>query len=457
MNNYIVRPKTTDQLLLTRYCSFVGIDTGGTRETSELLFDDFEEHDESENLKEKIYHRLEHDRQEIADRAQAAYSKETMAKKYMEEYDRNGHRERILLIDVNCKGSSTGKIVYDLYSSIRASGRSASICYGRGEKIEEKDIHKFGVDWETKFHGGMARLTGYNGYFSPVSTQRLIRFIEEFKPDLIHMHELHAYFVNIKPLVTYIKAKRIPLIWTFHCEYMYTGKCGYAYECTNFQYECGNCPAVRDYPKSLFFDKTKQMLKMKKELLNDLDFTIITPSQWLADRVEVSFLRDKEIKVIHNGIDTDVFHPTDASELRCALKIKKDTKIFLFVAPDVMSVRKGGHWILKLAKKMIDYNCVFILVGNGTPPELKPINTIFVGAVKDQSELVAYYSIADCFLLCSEKETYSMTCAEALCCGIPVIGFKCGAPETVFAEPDAKFVNYGDLEQIEVLIKENIL
>ena len=186
---------------------------------------------------------------------------------------------KVLLIDVNCKYSSTGKIVYDLFRKLKVEGHEAAVCYGRGEVIREEGIYKFGLDWETRIHAGLARITGLNGYFSPISTKRLIRFIEKFQPDVIHIHELHAYFVNLKPLINYIKLKKIKVVWTFHCEYMYTGKCGHAYECLNFQKGCGDCPAVKDYPKSLFFDKTRKMLKDKKELLGDLDFTIVTPSQ----------------------------------------------------------------------------------------------------------------------------------------------------------------------------------
>ena len=390
MNNYIILPKTADQTLLAKYYSLadvfticskrenfpttcveaqccgtpvVGFDAGGTKETSIESQDAFVRYGDIDDLAKKIESKLYRNSKNIAEKAQKEYSKETMAKRYMETYDRGGRKERILLIDINCKGSSTGKIVYDLYTNLRADGRTSAICYGRGEIIEEENVYKFGLDWETILHAGLSRITGYNGYFSYFSTRRLINYIERFKPDLIHIHELHAYFVNIKPFIEYIKSKNIPVVWTFHCEYMYTGKCGYAYECKNYQNKCGNCSAVKDYPKSLFFDKTCQMLKMKKNLLGDWNFTIVTPSQWLADRVKTSFLKDKEIKVIHNGIDTSVFHPVDANDLKKSLKIPDNSKIVLSVAPDIMSERKGGTWVLKLAEKMKNEKAFFVLVG----------------------------------------------------------------------------------------------
>ena len=337
---------------------------------------------------------------------------------------------RILLIDVNCKYSSTGKIVYDLFTNLKKEGHKASICYGRGELIKEPGIYKFGLDWETYVHGMLARLTGYNGCFSYLSTKRLIRYIEHFKPDLIHIHELHAYFVNIVPLINYIKKKKLKVVWTFHCEYMYTGKCGHSYECEKWKTECGNCPYMRDYPKSLFFDQTKHMFRKKKELLRDLDFLIVTPSEWLADRVKQSFLKDKEIRVIHNGIDTSVFKPVDASELRHELGIPDGHQVVLSVAPNIMSERKGGKWVLELAERMERENLTFVLEGGGK----KKIgnNVIEIGVVKDMHQLTKFYSMADIFIICSQREVFPTTCIEAQCCGTSIAGFDAGGAKETF-------------------------
>lgn len=290
-DNVIILPKTSDQNLLAQYYSMadafvicssrenfpttcieaqccgtpvVGFDTGGTKETSLYGDEDFVEYGNVDALKEKVHAALARDNSILESEAQAEYSREHMYQKYLKEYDADGYKKRILLIDVNCKNSSTGKIVYDLYQNLRNDGREAAVCYGRGEKIEEENIFKFGLDWETNIHALCARITGYNGCYSYISTWRLIRFIDEFKPDVIHIHELHAYFVNIRPLLSYIKKKNIKVVWTFHCEYMYTGKCGHAYECTKYQKECGNCPNPKGYPKSLFFDRTREMFQMKK-------------------------------------------------------------------------------------------------------------------------------------------------------------------------------------------------
>ncbi len=358
---------------------------------------------------------------------------------------------RVLLIDVNCKYSSTGKIVYDLFQRLNEDGHEAAICYGRGELVDESGIYKFGIDWETNLHAGLARITGLNGYYSHFSTQRLIKFIENFKPDVIHIHELHAYFVNHLPLVEYIKNKKIKVVWTFHCEYMYTGKCGYAYTCKRFTKECGNCPVVRDYPKSLFFDRTTKMLHDKRKLLQDMDFTIVTPSQWLADRVKLSFLTNKNTVVIHNGIDTEnVFYPRNTDILREKYGLQ-GKKVVLSVAPNIMDERKGGRVVLELSASMNRKDLCFVLVGTDETKQYSD-NVHLISRTKNQEELAQWYSMADVFLICSRRENFPTTCLEALCCGTPIVGIDEGGTKETAPEPYGVFVEGANLEKLSAAV-----
>lgn len=363
---------------------------------------------------------------------------------------------KVLLVDVNYKGSSTGKIAHDLYAYLNAHGHEAAVCYGRGSNTDDKNVYKFGLDWETYLHALLTRITGLTGCYSYFSTKRLINYIEKFKPDVIHLHEPHAYFLNISTFFEYIRKKNIPLVYTFHCEFAYTGKCGYAYDCNKWMSECKECPRVQDYPQSLFFDFTQRMFNEKKRLLSDLDkLTIVTPSQWLANRVKQSFLKDKQIQVIYNGIDTSVFYPRNTETLRAKHNLKNE-KIVLAVAPGLMSRRKGGKWVLELAKRMMNQPVRFIMVGVDGEVKDLPDNVIVVSPIRDQNLLAEYYSLADCFVICSEKETFSLTCAEALCCGVPVVGFKNGASETIFNPPYAQFVEYGNIDLLQKNVEQNL-
>lgn len=362
---------------------------------------------------------------------------------------------RVLLIDVNCKYSSTGKIVYDLFQNLKKAGHEAAICYGRGDLVEEPGIYKFGLDWETKYHAAMARVSGLNGCFSFFSTQRLIRFIDEFKPDIVHIHELHAYFVNIKSLIDYIKKKSIKVVWTFHCEFMYTGKCGYAFDCEKWKHECGKCPAVREYPASLFFDWTRKMFLQKRKMMQNLDVQIVTPSAWLAARTAESFLGNKPIYVIHNGIDTQtVFYPRTVEETR-SLREKyniPEKKIVLSVAPCIMDERKGGKTVLLLAGRMIDL--FFVLVGADEDVRYSS-NIQMIKRTKDQHELAMWYSMADLFLICSKKENFPTTCLEALACGTPIVGIDEGGTKETAPAPYGEFVK-NDNQSLEGAIRHQL-
>ena len=354
---------------------------------------------------------------------------------------------KILIIDVNCKYSSTGNIVYAEYEYLKNHGHNVMVCYGRGPRINEEGIFKFGIDAETVLHAGLARITGYNGCFSPISTNRLIKVIKQFNPDVIHIHELHAYFVNIKPLMECIISVGIKTVLTLHCEYDYTGKCGYSNECMNFQSGCGNCPHLKDYPKSFFFDHTSEMLYMKRNLFSSINPVLTVPSQWMENRVKLSFMKDFKTYIVHNGLDTNLFTIRNSKDLiRKIHNIDDDKKILLGIAPDIMSDRKGGKWMLEIASQLKDrVHLILIGVESGVRAE---DNLTIISKITDRNSLSEYYSAADVYILCSNRETFSMTCAEALSCGTPIVGFKAGAPETVFKEPYAVFTEYGDLYAI---------
>lgn len=357
---------------------------------------------------------------------------------------------KILIIDVNYKNSSTGKIVYDLYTDLINNGHSAAVCYGRGPKIRENNIYKFGIDVETYLHALLTRISGLTGIFSPFSTYKLIKYIKKYKPDVVHLHELHAYFVNHARVIKYLKKHNIKTIWTFHCEFMYTGNCGHSYECNKWKKECGKCPHLNDYPASLLLDFTKFMFKNKINEFKDFNnLKIITPSKWLAERVKESFLGKKDIMVINNGIDTDnVFYPRATQHLKIKHNINNE-KIILAVAPDIMEPRKGGRNVLELAKRMRDSNVIFILIGVKDLNEKFDDNVIALGRTNNQDELAEYYSLADIFLICSMRENFPTTCIEALSCGTPIIGFDEGGTKETAPDGYGVFVPYMDFDSLE--------
>jgi putative colanic acid biosynthesis glycosyltransferase len=361
---------------------------------------------------------------------------------------------KILLIDVNYKNSSTGKLVFDLKKLIESSYHEAFVAYGRGKSTKDKNVFKFGISMETYIDVLLTRITGLVGYFSWLSTYRLIRYIKKINPDVIHIHELHAYFVNIPIITNFIKKLNIKVVWTFHSDFMFTGKCGNSLTCEKWKTSCNKCPLVRGYPKSLIFDFSSFMHKHKKKYLSGFkDLTIVAPSEWLKNRTLSSFFKIYKVIKISNGIDTENIFNLNLYKEDIDYKIPFKNFI-LSVAPNIMSKSKGGSFILEIAKEVPEVN--FIMVGFNKIPENLPKNIYPIIKTKNQKMLAYLYSRASLFLITSEMETFSLTSAEALCSGTKIIGFDVGAiKETYQGTSYGNLVNYGNIKKIVDVIKSH--
>lgn len=232
---------------------------------------------------------------------------------------------------------------------------------------------------------------------------------------------------------------------------MYTGKCGYAFNCNKWKNNCGKCPQLKDYPKSYLFDFSRYLHNKKIRIMSDFErLIIVTPSIWLSKRIEQSFLKNKKILTINNGIDTDnIFYYRNDLNVKAKYNLH-NKKIVLSVAPDIMSTRKGGVHVLKVAEMFSDTNIVFIMIGvedlNGL---VLPNNVIALQRTDNQIELANFYSIADVFLICSSKENFPTTCVEAMCCGTPIVGYNEGGTSETAINGYGIFVGYGDLLSIK--------
>ncbi len=358
---------------------------------------------------------------------------------------------RVLLVDVNCKKGSTGKIVYDLYNCLQAQGHTAAICYGRGSVIREPNICKFASDTEVKIHALLTRITGMTSCFSPFATKRLLRFITDFKPDIVHLHDIHGYFVNINTFLRFLKKQNIKTILTLHCEYMYTGKCGYAYKCEKWKTQCGSCPEKKSYPKSMFFDFSKKMFNEKQSIYEDFNkLTVVSVSKWLDNRVKSSILGDKRQFVVYNGIDTEIFKMRDTSTLYTKHGLG-DEKIVLHVTGNFEDSRKGGQFVLQLAQRMPDVH--FFIIGNNGPIKDLPDNITAIGRTENQTQLAEYYSMANVSVITSNVENFPTVGIESICCGTPVIGFDCGGTAETAPGNFGCFVKFGDMEALEAAVR----
>jgi putative colanic acid biosynthesis glycosyltransferase len=363
---------------------------------------------------------------------------------------------KIALIDVNYNYGSTGKIVASLDIILNNKGYKTEVYFGRKGISNKSNIIKISSNFEIIFHAACTRLTGLTDQFSYFSTQKLIRHLEDFKPDVVHLHDIHGYFLNIYTLVEYLKNKLIPTTWTFHSDYMFTGKCGFSGECDKWKIECNNCPKLQSYPKSFFFDFSRHLFNKKKSIFKDFNLLhLVAPTKWLADRMSQSIIKNKKISVIPNGIDLNNFSIKKNNNFKLNLGIKdKDFVVLSIISSNPL---KGSKWIFELAERNIEKSIVFVLLETESKfyKNIKNNkNIIIIPYVSDQKLLSNYYSIADIFLITSQEESFSMPCIESLASGTPVIGFKNGGAEQVVMENYGKFVGYGDLNALHDLLSK---
>lgn len=359
------------------------------------------------------------------------------------------------ILQVNCvyNTGSTGKIMYDVHTQLQKQNIESVVCYGRGALTNEKNVYKTCGELYSKFNNLLSRFSGimYGGCF--FSTNKLISVIKKEKPDIVHLHCINGYFVNIYRLVNWLKKYKIKTVLTLHAEFMYTGGCGHAYDCEKWKVVgCKNCPIYKRETHSIFFDRTNAMWKKMKNAFqgfND-DLIVTSVSPWLKSRAEQSaILGDKDHRVVMNGLDERIFNLSPNNKIYNEIHRNKK-KAALFVTP-IFSLNKehlkGGYYIIELAKRNPDIN--FVIIGNNEHFDGLPENIINVGRVENQKVLAQYYTAADVTVVPSRRETFSMVTAESLCCGTPVVGFKAGGPESICMEEYCDFVEYGDIDALE--------
>ena len=336
---------------------------------------------------------------------------------------------KIVQINAVCGTGSTGKICVDVSKLLTENGIENYILYSSGHSDYPLGI-KHTNDKYIKLQALKSRILGNYGFNSQKATKNLIAHLEKIKPDVVHLHNLHGHNLNLEMLFKYFKKNpQIKLYWTFHDCWTFTGYCPYfdIVECSKWQTNCNKCSQKRQF--SWFFDKSAKLYKKKKELFTNLDLTIIAPSKWLGNLVKQSFLKDCEVKVINNGIDLEMFKPTESNfREKYGLQNKK---IVLGVAFG-WGKRKGLDVFIELAKRLPnDYQIV--LVGtNDNVDKLLPSNIISIHRTSNQKELAEIYSTSDVFANPTREEVLGLVNIEALACGTPVVTFNTGgSPECI--------------------------
>ncbi len=359
------------------------------------------------------------------------------------------------VIQINCvyNYGSTGRLVKSLHEQLLADGHESLVLYGRNGQPTESDVYKISSEIGAKIHSAFARLFGGEFAFSSHSTRRAIRFIKKEKPDAVHLHCLNGNFINVYKLINFLKKQNIKTVLTLHAEIMHTAGCEHAVLCDKWKTECHSCPKRAGKLSRLWRDDARRAYrKMKAAMDGFLTLTVVGVSHWLTSRAaQSSIFIEKSFSTVHNGVDTSVFRPT-ASDRRALLGIDEGEKVILHVTPDFRHANiKGSCYVEALIKELPDYR--FIIVGRGTEDITFPENVIKLSHTSSTRELAELYSLADVTLLTSLRETYSMVCAESLCCGTPVAGFFAGGPESICLPSHSLFCEQGDIEAL----KKNVI
>ncbi len=351
---------------------------------------------------------------------------------------------------------STGKIARQLGTLAAERGHSVTLCVpkGRHNQPMETDLSLdlFGSRLSEDSHILLTRLTGLHGCFSFFATRRLLGRLKKEQPDLIHLHNLHNSYINLPQLFRFIKKQRIPVVWTLHDCWAFTGQCPHftLAKCDKWKIGCHHCPQYRSYPQSCV-DRTKTMWKKKKDWFTGVEhLTVVTPSKWLADLACQSFLKDYPIRVIPNGIDLEIFQPR-TSDFR-QMHGLEGKKIVLGVAFG-WPYSKGLDVFIALSKRLEERYKILLVGTDEAIDRTLPKNILSIHRTHDQKELAEIYSAADVLVNPTREENFPTVNMEALACGIPVVTFDTGGSPEVLDESCGSVVPVDNLDALEAEIR----
>lgn len=357
------------------------------------------------------------------------------------------------MINVVCGIRSTGRICTDLAMALEKQGHEIKIAYGREEVPEQfqKYAVRIGTNLDVKLHGLKARLIDGCGWGSKRVTEKFIDWVNVFNPDVIHLHNIHGYYINLEVLFNYLRICGKKIIWTLHDCWAFTGHTPYCdvTNCQRWISGCYACPNLKEYPTSIVDRSSKNWMK-KKELMDEIpNLTIVTPSEWLAGLVKKSFLAQYSVKVIHNGIDTSRFYPVKSD-----FKKKYDIidKFMILGVATSWDEMKGYSDFLKLANLLGEEYKVVLVGVTREQIEKLPSRVIGIERTNSVEELVQIYSAADLFLNLSYCENYPTVNLEAIACGTPVLTYDVGGSKETLQECELHVVTKGDINSIVSLI-----
>lgn len=334
--------------------------------------------------------------------------------------------KKILFVNYSYALGSTGNLIKELQERLDPKEfYSVTVC----KKIhpfyqDRKNILIPGNRIEYLFEGLMSRLTGLQGYGAVSATKKLIKYIKKEKPDIIHLHNLHGNYLNCGMLFDFLGKYNVPVIYTLHDCWAFTGNCSYytIHLCKNWNngMECRRCRYIKKYPPSWFFDRAHKMYLDKERWYDQIKEKIefVTVSDWLLNEAKRSMIARYPVRRIYNWIDTEIFKPFSDRKIK-AWKQKIGKKRCFFSAASIWSRDKGLYRLYELADALDDNDC--IMLAGVCHDKISSNKIIYLGNVSDKHKMAVYYNVADVYINLSVEETFGLTTAEAMACGTPSI------------------------------------
>ena len=355
---------------------------------------------------------------------------------------------KLLQIAIESNKGSVGRIAEQIGETVIENGWSSYVTYARDSNPSKSEVIKIGSKLDVYRHGLETSVFDNHCFSSRSATKHLVDTIKQIKPDIIHLHHLHGYFINIEILFKYLNESLIPVVWTFHDCWSFTGHCAY-FEyvgCEKWKTECHHCEQKTEYPTSLIFDRSRRNFIDKKRIFNSIgNLTIVPVSYWLSQKVKDSFLKNYPCKVIQNGIDLSIFYPKKSKTKIEGLYNVTGKFIILGVA-STWEKRKGLEEFVKL-NKLIDNQLYTIVLVGLTKSQIQKLPKTIIGIQRTEnvSQLADLYSAADVFLNPTFEDTFPTSNLESLACGVPIITYRTGGSVESVSERTGIVVDTGDV------------
>lgn len=338
---------------------------------------------------------------------------------------------KVLLINAVYGQGSTGIIVQDIESMCEQSGIECYIASPDPKVRKAKRGYVIGNTLDHKLHAALSRIHGKQAYFSRLPTMHFLKWMDDIKPDIVHLHNLHSNYINLNMLLEYIAEKDIRTIITLHDCWFYTGGCFHyaSASCYGWLEKCSICPKGKKDPKALFSKRTAQILEDRKNKLLDIPNLIITGvSDWISNEAKKTFLNKRKIITIHNGVDISVFKPMP-SDMRKKFKLEDK---YVILGPASKWLQPINKDVLSQFSKLMQPDEVLFLFGAYQKSDILPSNVITYGIIKNRVELAELYTMANVFANATREDSLSLINLEAQACGTPVATFNATGPkETV--------------------------